>query len=134
MIVEHAKLLGLSDKLTLVGVVTRAQVYKFLIDSTVYISASKWEGIGVANLEAAALGCYPFLSDIPPHREIAENIGIDVHPLKDAEAWIASLGDFLNTKPSVQVAKREEVSRLTREGYDLLNAVRKYIKIYADFL
>jgi hypothetical protein len=134
MIVEHAKLLGLNDKLSLVGVVTREQVYKLLIDSNVYIAASKWEGIGVANLEAAALGCYPFLSDIPPHREIAENIGIDVYSLNDTDAWVASLSRFFDAKLSVQAAKREKVSRLTKDKYNLLSAARKYIKIYFDFL
>jgi glycosyltransferase involved in cell wall biosynthesis len=133
-IIECAKLLGLSNKLNLVGVVTRAQVYELLIDSSVYIAASKWEGIGVANLEAAALGCYPFLSDIPPHREISENIEIDVHSLSDVNEWVKSLGEFLKAKPSIQTSKREKISKLSKEKYNLTSAVQRYIAIYSDFL
>ncbi|MDA3831862.1 MAG: glycosyltransferase [Spirochaetales bacterium] len=68
--------LGLGSRIEIKGNRPRSEVFQALVDASLYISASKWEGIGVATLEAAALGCWPVLSDIPAHKEIADLLDI----------------------------------------------------------
>jgi glycosyltransferase involved in cell wall biosynthesis len=122
--------LAIGERVIFRGVRPRDDVFQALADSSIYIAASKWEGIGVANLEAAALGCYPFLSTIPPHEEIAEALGIKTYPLDDMDAWINAIEAFLNLTVTEQGQKRRIIADATRRNYDLDLAVSKYIEIY----
>ena len=74
--------MGLENRIELRGIQPRRDVFKALSRSSIYIAASKWEGIGVANIEAAALGCWTFLSTIPPHEEIANLLNIPTYTIR----------------------------------------------------
>lgn len=129
-IIEYAEKLGVISRLNLLGVVDREEVYDVLINSSVYIAPSLWEGIGVANLEAAALGCIPFLSDIPPHQEIASNIGIKTYPLDDVQLWANSIDSLLSVPSEEIQTKREKLRYAAMNNYNLNNKVGEYIGIY----
>ena len=129
-ILQYAKKLKVISKLDLMGVISREQVYDVLNNSSIYIAPSKWEGIGVANLEAAALGCIPFLSDIPPHQEIATNINIKTYSLKESESWANDIDCIFGVPFKEDRHKRDEISRITMKKYNLDNAIQKYIEIY----
>jgi glycosyltransferase involved in cell wall biosynthesis len=129
-ILQYAKELGVVSKLELMGVISRKQVYDVLNNSSIYIAPSKWEGIGVANLEAAALGCTPFLSDIPPHQEIATNINIKTYSLNESKLWADEIDRSLRMTTEEGRHKRHELSRITMKKYDLNNSIQKYIEIY----
>jgi len=129
-ILQYAKELGVAPKLELMGIISRKQVYDVLNNSSIYIAPSKWEGIGVANLEAAALGCIPFLSDIPPHQEIATNINIKTYSLKESESWANDIDCIFGVPFKEDRHKRDEISRITMKKYNLDNAIQKYIEIY----
>lgn len=54
--------------------------------SDIFVSASLSEGLPLALLEAASTGCYLYVSDIEPHREIASLLGeenISMFKIKD---------------------------------------------------
>ena len=131
LIIEYAKKMNVLNKLDLKGVVSRKQVYSILSDISVYIAPSKWEGIGVANLEAAALGCIPFLSNIPPHREIAENLEIETYSLSDSGIWAAEIDELLKNN---LIDSRSRISALVKKKYDLNLAIDKYKSIYDKHL
>ena len=71
-IVARARTHGLGDRVGLTGLLPRDEVYRRCADADVFISASHGEGLPVAVLEALAARCPAILSDIPPHREIAD--------------------------------------------------------------
>jgi alpha-1,3-mannosyltransferase len=123
---------GIGNRIELRGIRPRDEVYQTLAQSSIYISASNWEGIGVANLEAAALGCWPFMSDIPPHREIAEVLNISIYPLENINAWIKAIEDFIKLPIDRQNRKRRELVELTIRNFDLDNTVSKYIELYLN--
>jgi glycosyltransferase involved in cell wall biosynthesis len=129
-VLQYANKLGVTSKLELMGVVSRKKVYDVLNSSFLYIAPSKWEGIGVANLEAAALGCIPLLSDIPPHQEIASNINIKTYSLSESQLWADEIDRLLSVSFEEDHHKRDEISRVTKKKYDLDNAIRKYIDVY----
>jgi glycosyltransferase involved in cell wall biosynthesis len=127
---KEIKRLGIEDKVALLGVRPREEVFRALAGSSIYIAASKWEGIGVANLEAAALGCRPFLSDIPPHKEITDALGITTLPLDHMNSWIGAIEDFMKRSPAEKEKERREIAEAVQREFDLDLAVSRYIEIY----
>ena len=62
-----------SDRVYFTGRVSNVADYLKCADY--YISNSKSEGMSMAVCEAISCGLFPFLSDIPSHRDVAEAIG-----------------------------------------------------------
>jgi glycosyltransferase involved in cell wall biosynthesis len=75
--------MGLANKVKLTGLVSRDEVFQYAAQADLFVSTSYGEGLPVAVEEAMACGCPVILSDIPPHREIAE--GVDFIPLIHAD-------------------------------------------------
>jgi len=65
--------LALRDRVDLTGLIPRDDVFVSYAEADVFVSTSHGEGLPVAVLEAMAAGCPVILSDIPPHREVAED-------------------------------------------------------------
>jgi glycosyltransferase involved in cell wall biosynthesis len=61
-----------ADQIELTGLLPRDEVFRRCAEADVFVSASHGEGLPVAVLEAMAARCPVILSDIPPHREIAD--------------------------------------------------------------
>lgn len=62
----------MEDRVEVAGLIPRDEVFARLAKSHVLVSASKGEGLPVAVIEAMAARCPVILSDIPPHREVAD--------------------------------------------------------------
>lgn len=122
--------LGIGQRISLLGNRPRDDVFRELSEDSLYISASKWEGIGVANLEAAALGCWPFLSSIPPHQEIADTLGIGTYPLDDVAKWTEAIEAYLALPILERQAMQSKLSETARRIYDIKNMVAAYINVY----
>lgn len=60
--------LGISDSVFFTGELKREEVYFELSRSDVFLSASLIEGLPIAPIEAIALGCFCFLSNIQQHQ------------------------------------------------------------------
>jgi len=65
--------LGVRDHVDFTGLIPRDDVFVSYAEADVFVSTSRGEGLPVAVLEAMAAGCPVILSDIPPHRELAED-------------------------------------------------------------
>ena len=78
-LVAESRVRGIVARVQLTGLIARENVYEHLSSADVFVSASRGEGLPVAVLEAMACRCPVVLSDIPPHREVAE--GTDFIPL-----------------------------------------------------
>jgi glycosyltransferase involved in cell wall biosynthesis len=78
-----------SERILFTGMVERNKVYEIMQASNVFVSPSYWEGLPIAVIEAMGLGMPVILSDIGPHREIAERSpGVLIAPVDDAKTWI----------------------------------------------
>ncbi|MCU1698393.1 MAG: glycosyltransferase family 1 protein, partial [Mycobacterium sp.] len=64
--------LQLQDRVKLVGNVTDDELHRWLRTAHVFVSMSEREAFGMAPVEAACAGARIILSDIPAHREIAD--------------------------------------------------------------
>ncbi len=70
--------LGARDRVEFTGLISRDEVFRRCAAADVFVSTSHGEGLPVAVMEAMASRCPVILSDIPPHRELAD--GVDFIP------------------------------------------------------
>ncbi|MGH2679402.1 MAG: glycosyltransferase family 4 protein [Actinomycetota bacterium] len=107
----RAHALGLQDRVEFTGLIPREDVFVACASADVFVSTSHGEGLPVAVLEAMGAGCPVILSDIPPHRELAE--GADFIPFVapgDVEGSAAAIRRFREMPPEA----RREIGRRCR--------------------
>lgn len=121
--------LGLSDRVEFKGLMPREDVFRELQKASVYVSASLIEGLPISVLEAMRVGLVPVLSDIAPHKEIAEKCSlVEVLPL-DVDLWaekIASLNDM--------EAKSRKIRNEVGEKFSLDVMHGEYMKLYKNLV
>ncbi|MGH2539338.1 MAG: glycosyltransferase family 4 protein [Actinomycetota bacterium] len=109
---ERVAQLGLSDHVTLTGLIPRDEVFLRCAGADVFVSTSTGEGLPVAVVEAMAAGCPVILSDIPPHREVADGAGfIPIVPLGDVDGFGREIRRFRE----MGSRERREIGRRCRE-------------------
>jgi glycosyltransferase involved in cell wall biosynthesis len=110
-ITARAEELRLQDHVVLTGLIPRDEVFVLCADADVFVSTSHGEGLPVAVLEAMAAGCPVILSEIPPHRELAD--GTDFIPFVkpgDVEGFAAAIRRYRK----MSLEERTEIGRRCR--------------------
>ena len=126
---------GLGNQVDLTGLIPRDKVYEKLIGTDLFISASFGEGLPVAVLEAMACGCPVILSDIPPHREIAD--GADFIPLihpEDVSGFAGEIKRFRHMSSSERAEFGEKCRKLVEDRFSLTAMHKRYEEVYAQVL
>lgn len=117
------------DRVSFTGMIPREEVYRAMRQSDCYLSTSSSEGMPVAILEAMAAGLPLVLSDIPPHREVADGLaGVRFAPVGDVDGFASALRDLASLSS-------EERSRLGDELRDHVAAnfsLDAYLTGYED--
>ena len=111
-LISKSQEMGIQDRAEFTGVVPREKVFESLLNADLFISTSRGEGLPVSVLEAMACGCPVLLSDIPPHREIAE--GLDLIPLIQ-EDDIAGFAREIKKFSAMQASERKSIGRTCRK-------------------
>ncbi|MBN1526351.1 MAG: glycosyltransferase family 4 protein [Candidatus Omnitrophica bacterium] len=130
---RKAEMLGIGERVRFLGIVNREQIYRLFCDSDIFVSSSKIEGLPVAPLEAMACRCPVILSDIAPHKEIAEdNSGVVFFKQGDSRELAGILKVF-------RTLERNEIQHLTHKSrkhietnFPLENMNRAYESIYEE--
>ncbi|MGA7328531.1 MAG: glycosyltransferase family 4 protein [Rhodomicrobium sp.] len=93
---------------------------------TVYVCASDYEGFSMTPYEAAYCGCPPIVSDIPPHRSMAESLFAEwaekfLYPVGDRDALAAALRDEIATGIRRRYLKDRlgEIQRQVEESFSV---------------
>lgn len=128
-ILAHIKRNKPKCKININGIVPREDVFQVLYDSQIYLACSKWEGIGVANLEAGALGCIPILSNIPPHIDISKKTGAIICDNDNLNDW---LDEILKITTNIEHGKKmsKEISSSTKRVYGRQEMINSYINLF----
>jgi glycosyltransferase involved in cell wall biosynthesis len=105
-------------------------------DWGVYVSASEYEGVSMTPLEAILQGCPFLLSDIAPHRAIAEALfpgrSADyLFPLGDRTALAALLDHELRTQERRAEARQraEEIHAVVEREWSLRTTARRLVQL-----
>jgi len=128
---DEAKRMNLKERVKITGQVSRDCVYKCLTSGDVFVSVSDGEGLPVAVLEAMACRRPVILSDIPPHREIAQ--GADFIPfVKPGD--VQELAQALEILMCLSKPKRAVIGEKCRSHvlnhFDLWRMLQKYEHLY----
>ncbi len=131
-LVERASTLGLAHCITFRGMVERDEVYLEAARADVYLSTSRGEGLPIAVLEAMACGVPVILSDIPPHREIAEGVDfIPLVPAGDIDGFARELRGMHVMSPKQRASVGRQCRELVDDRFSLWAMHRSYDRVYA---
>lgn len=124
---------GLQEHVHLTGMIDRDDVFRNFAQADVFVSASYGEGLPVAVLEAMASGCPVILSDIPPHREIAEDVDfIPIIEPDDVAGFARELKRFQDMPASERRAIGQKCKELVEEQFSLAAMHRGLEEVYAQ--
>jgi glycosyltransferase involved in cell wall biosynthesis len=134
-VTSEAQEAGLQDYVSLLGMVERDSVFEHCSQADLFVSASWGEGLPVAVLEAMACRCPVLLSDIPPHREIAE--GVDFIPLVqpgDVAGFAREMKKFREMTPSERADIGDRCRAIVEKKFSLQAMHGTYKKIYSGMV
>ena len=132
-LIQHSREAAFDEQVTFTGLIPREKVFEQLLNADLFISTSRGEGLPVAVLEAMACRCPVLLSDIPPHREIAE--GAEFIPLVEPDdvagfAW--EIAKFREMSASEREVVGWQCRKLVEERFSLQTMHARYEEIYAQ--
>lgn len=129
----EAGTLGLAGRAEFTGLIPRDQVFQRLSNADLVISASRGEGLPVAVIEAMACRCPVILSDIEPHREIAEGASFIPLVAPDDVAGLARAIERFRQMPAAErAAVGERCRQLVEQRYSLEAMHKGYEAVYAE--
>jgi glycosyltransferase involved in cell wall biosynthesis len=110
----------LQDRVELTGMIPRDEVFTRCAQADLFISASHGEGLPVAVIEAMATGCPVVLSDIPPHREVAEGVDfVPFVPPGDVDGFAREIERFRSMSPEARIEIGLQGQALVRGRFSL---------------
>lgn len=133
MLAQEIKKSGLQKQVTMTGLIERDSVFKYFVQADLFVSASWGEGLPVAVLEAMACRRPVILSDIPPHREIAQ--GADFIPLikpDDVAGFTREITKFKAMSVSERAVIGQKCRQLVEERFSLPTMHAAYEEVYAQ--
>lgn len=120
------------DRITILGLIPRNEVFSRLNGAGIYVSASYIEGLPVSVLEAMRVGLIPVISKIKPHQEIAEKCkDISVLPL-EKERWIETIRNLGYLSNEEFQRKSNVIKKSAKIEFSLDKMHSKYMKIYQN--
>jgi glycosyltransferase involved in cell wall biosynthesis len=129
---EVAATTSTAGQVTFTGVVSRDAVYQQLAAADVCVSSSRGEGLPVAVLEAMACGTPVILSDIPPHREIAQRAEyVPLVPPDDVDGFAEQIRRFRRMTPAQRDEIGDRCRALVEERFSVGAMHAAYARIYA---
>ena len=131
-LIAKSREVGLENQIEFTGLIPREKVFEYLLNADLFISTSRGEGLPVSVLEAMACRCPVLLSDIPPHREIAE--GVDFIPLiqpDDPAGFAREIKKFGEMPVSERITIGQKCRALVEERFSLHAMHAGYQEIYS---
>jgi glycosyltransferase involved in cell wall biosynthesis len=127
------KALQLEQRVELTGLIPRDDVFVRCAQADLFVSSSRGEGLPVAVIEAMATGCPVVLSDIPPHRELAD--GADFIPLVgqgDSDGFARQIDRFRSMSAEARAAIGRRCQDLVRARFRLATMHAGYEQVYRE--
>jgi glycosyltransferase involved in cell wall biosynthesis len=113
------------------GMLPREEVYAAMKIADGFLSTSTSEGMPVAVLEAMAVGLPLVLSDIPPHREIADGLtGAQFVALGDVDGFARAIRDLASRSKEERSKMGAELQNHVETNFSLDAYLAAYESLY----
>lgn len=122
-----ASSLGILPRVDFLGTIPDART--FLREADLFCFPSRWEGQGLALLEAAACAVPIVVSDLPVFHEAFDEGMVTYASPRDASAWARAIQDVL-THPAEALARAARAQAVVQERYSLDRMVESYAMLY----
>ncbi len=119
--------LGLTHRVHFLG--QRTDVPQLLKRAYIYVQCSKWEGFGIATLEAMAAGLPVIVSDVPGLRDVVGKAGLVFAP-GDHESLAKHISTLLTD--DALVSKYGALAQARARDFSLEATVKAYAVLYED--
>ena len=128
---QLAERLQISSRIEWLGY--RDDVPDLLAESDVFCFPSRYEGLGLAAVEAAAAGVPIIASDLPPLRELFGPDDVRFVAAGDVPAWSHAVAAVLDDPVDAVLAAARVVPAI-RAKADITLMVRQYATLYRELL
>ena len=126
-----AKKLGIDSKVEFIGF--REDVPKLLAESDVFCFPSRWEGLGLAVIEAAAAGLPVIATDLPALKEVFKSGEVKFVKSGDVDGWVRAITEiFEQPAPALKIAAKTQARIKQRFSIDRM--VKEYAELYSKLL
>lgn len=130
---EAQELKDLADSLKIAARVhflgVRNDVPDLLAQHDLFVFPSRWEGFGLAVIEAAAAGVPVLTADLPVLRELMNEEQVTFLPLDNQEAWTVAVESAL-ADPAPWVAKAQHAAAADWSRFSEERMAAQYAEIY----
>ena len=124
--------MGLSGRVEMAGLMPRDEVFRRIYRSDIYVSSSTVEGLPVSVLEAMCCSLPLVLSDIDPHKEIADMGDFAVTLPFDKDDWVSALRRLIDMPHSERSALGEKGRECALNHFSLQAMHDKYSAVYSS--
>jgi glycosyltransferase involved in cell wall biosynthesis len=124
--------MGLSDRMSLVGMQDREAGLSFLARSRMMILPSLWEGLPIAPIEAMYLGLPVIASDVAGNREavVHSETGFLV-PAEEPEGYARRIDALLESEP-LRTAMGQAGAQRANSQFHIDRQVAEHLRVYAQ--
>ena len=120
---------GIEHKVTMTGLIPREEVYRYLMNSDIFINPALWEGMPIGVLEAMTCSLPVILSDIPPHQEI-ENHSLEKFICSTDKEYIEQIVKYTSSSDDELQTVGANNRKVVEAFYSLSNMHEKYDEVY----
>jgi glycosyltransferase involved in cell wall biosynthesis len=124
-----AESLQLSGRVHFLG--RRKEVISLLKGADIYVQASRWEGFGIAAVEAMAVGLPLAISNVPGLRDVVAKAALTFE--SDDDAQLAVCIEKLKSDPALR-ATLAAAGRARALDFDLSKTTQAYAELYRSLL
>lgn len=127
--------LGIADRVMVHESPSDDELRELIGRSSMYVTASSYEGFGLAAVEAASAGLFPVLSDIPPFRDTCRRMGMgQLVDFAKPASWPASYQALQTANQQFRSNFSAERARETLEPFAWSAVISRFDEVYARVL
>jgi alpha-1,3-mannosyltransferase len=127
--------LGLAGRVAIVESPSDAELSSLIAGAKMFVSASTYEGFGLAAVEAASAGLYPVLSSIPPYHAIVERLGFGtIVDFADPASWAEGNARLVADLENFESSVTDDVIDRAVSSFAWKDVADKYERTYREVM
>lgn len=124
----YVKEKNLQDRVIFTNFIPDNEKYQILVNASLYINPSKFEGFGMTAVEAMLLKVPTLVSDIPVNREVTKGLCQYYQPIEDEKCLANKI--FYCLKKERNINELQDNKKQIELEYNFISICGQYIKLF----